>query len=50
MSVDPTKLPIGELQRLLRSRELSATELLAAHTKRIEAVDGRVKAFLRLTP
>jgi aspartyl-tRNA(Asn)/glutamyl-tRNA(Gln) amidotransferase subunit A len=50
LSVDPTKLPIGELQRLLRSRELSATELLAAHTKRIEAVDGRVKAFLRLTP
>jgi aspartyl-tRNA(Asn)/glutamyl-tRNA(Gln) amidotransferase subunit A len=47
---DPTRLPIGELQRLLRSRDLSATELLAAHTKRIEAVDGRVKAFLRLTP
>ncbi len=50
MSLDPTSLPIGELQILLRSRELSATELLAAHTKRIEAVDGRVKAFLRLTP
>jgi aspartyl-tRNA(Asn)/glutamyl-tRNA(Gln) amidotransferase subunit A len=50
LSLDPTKLPIGQLQRVLRSRELSAIELLAAHTKRIEAVDGRVKAFLRLTP
>jgi aspartyl-tRNA(Asn)/glutamyl-tRNA(Gln) amidotransferase subunit A len=47
---DPTKLTIGELQKLLRSHELSATELLAAHVKRIEHVDGRVKAFLRLTP
>jgi aspartyl-tRNA(Asn)/glutamyl-tRNA(Gln) amidotransferase subunit A len=47
---DPTKLTLGELQKLLRSHELSATELLAAHVKRIEHVDGRVKAFLRLTP
>ena len=50
MTVDPTMLTIGELQRLLRSRELSATELLAAHTKRIGLVDDRVKAFLRFTP
>ena len=47
---DPTKLGIGDLQRVLRSRKLSATELLAAHVKRIEHVDERVKAFLRLTP
>ncbi|HEV2034213.1 MAG TPA: Asp-tRNA(Asn)/Glu-tRNA(Gln) amidotransferase subunit GatA [Candidatus Dormibacteraeota bacterium] len=47
---DPTQLSIGELQQLLRSRDLSATELLAAHNKRIKHVDGRVKAFLRLTP
>jgi aspartyl-tRNA(Asn)/glutamyl-tRNA(Gln) amidotransferase subunit A len=47
---DPTKLTIGELQLLLRSRELTAAELLAAHIKRIEHVDGRVKAFLRLAP
>ena len=40
---------IGELQVLLRSRQLSATELLQLHLDRIEAVDGRVKAFLRLT-
>jgi aspartyl-tRNA(Asn)/glutamyl-tRNA(Gln) amidotransferase subunit A len=47
---DPTRLGIGELQRLLRSRELSAKELLLAHAKRIEDVDDRVKAFLRFTP
>ena len=47
---DPTRLGIGELQGLLRSRELSARELLAAHVKRIEDVDGGVKAFLRITP
>jgi aspartyl-tRNA(Asn)/glutamyl-tRNA(Gln) amidotransferase subunit A len=46
---DPTRLGIGELQRLLRSRELSAKELLAAHEARIDEVDDRVKAFLRLT-
>jgi aspartyl-tRNA(Asn)/glutamyl-tRNA(Gln) amidotransferase subunit A len=47
---DPTKLSIAELRRLLRSRELSASELLGAHLERIEQVDDRVKAFLRLTP
>jgi aspartyl-tRNA(Asn)/glutamyl-tRNA(Gln) amidotransferase subunit A len=46
---DPTRLGIGELQILLRSRELSAQELLAAHRARIDEVDDRVKAFLRLT-
>jgi aspartyl-tRNA(Asn)/glutamyl-tRNA(Gln) amidotransferase subunit A len=47
---DPTKLGIGELQILLRSRELSARELLDAHVERIEEVDDSVKAFLRFTP
>jgi aspartyl-tRNA(Asn)/glutamyl-tRNA(Gln) amidotransferase subunit A len=47
---DPTKLTIGELQILLRSRELSAKELLDAHVERIEQVDDSVKAFLRFTP
>ena len=47
---DPTRLGIGELQSLLRSRELSAKELLLAHATRIEEVDDRVKAFLRFTP
>ncbi|HYM66211.1 MAG TPA: amidase family protein, partial [Patescibacteria group bacterium] len=47
---DPIGLTINELQHLLRSRQISAAELVAAHFDRIEAVDGRVKAFLRLTP
>jgi aspartyl-tRNA(Asn)/glutamyl-tRNA(Gln) amidotransferase subunit A len=41
---------IGELRKLLRAREVSARELLDAHLRRINEVDGRVKAFLRLTP
>ncbi|MGA8922187.1 MAG: Asp-tRNA(Asn)/Glu-tRNA(Gln) amidotransferase subunit GatA [Candidatus Dormiibacterota bacterium] len=41
---------IGELGKLLRAREVSARELLEAHMGRIEEVDGRVRAFLRLTP
>jgi aspartyl-tRNA(Asn)/glutamyl-tRNA(Gln) amidotransferase subunit A len=47
---DTTRLGIGELQILLRSRELSARELLDAHVERIEQVDDSVKAFLRFTP
>jgi aspartyl-tRNA(Asn)/glutamyl-tRNA(Gln) amidotransferase subunit A len=47
---DPTRLTIADLQRLLRRRELSAGDLLEAHQARIEQVDDRVKAFLRLTP
>jgi aspartyl-tRNA(Asn)/glutamyl-tRNA(Gln) amidotransferase subunit A len=41
---------IGELGKLLRAREVSAREVLKAHQERIDEVDGRVKAFLRLTP
>jgi aspartyl-tRNA(Asn)/glutamyl-tRNA(Gln) amidotransferase subunit A len=47
---DPTTLTIAEAQHLLQRRELSASDLLEAHLERIEKVDGRVKAFLRLTP
>jgi len=47
---DPTAMTLNELQHVLRSRELSAAELAAAHFKRIEEIHGRVKAFLRLTP
>jgi aspartyl-tRNA(Asn)/glutamyl-tRNA(Gln) amidotransferase subunit A len=47
---DPTKLTIAEAQHLLQRRELSAVDLLEAHQERIDKVDGRVKAFLRLTP
>jgi aspartyl-tRNA(Asn)/glutamyl-tRNA(Gln) amidotransferase subunit A len=46
----PTRRTIGELHRMLRARELSAVELLEAHLERIADVDGRVRAFLRLTP
>jgi aspartyl-tRNA(Asn)/glutamyl-tRNA(Gln) amidotransferase subunit A len=45
-----TGLTITELRRLLRAREISARELLQAHTDRIQEVDGDVRAFLRLTP
>ncbi|MGH7765803.1 MAG: Asp-tRNA(Asn)/Glu-tRNA(Gln) amidotransferase subunit GatA [Candidatus Dormibacteraceae bacterium] len=41
---------IGELGKLLRTREVSAREVLDAHMKRIQEVDGQVKAFLRLAP
>jgi len=47
--MDPTKLTIGELGRLLQDRELSAQELLVMHLDRIEDADGEVKAYLRLT-
>ena len=43
-------LTIGELAPMLRDREISAVELLDAHLQRIEAVDPKVKAYLRLTP
>ncbi|HEY1419615.1 MAG TPA: Asp-tRNA(Asn)/Glu-tRNA(Gln) amidotransferase subunit GatA [Candidatus Dormibacteraeota bacterium] len=39
-----------ELSKLLRARDVSAREVLAAHLERIDEVDGRVNAFLRLTP
>jgi len=45
----PVGMTVNELQHLLRSRQLSASELVAAHFSRIEAVDGRVRAYLRLT-
>src|ERR1051325_7530213 len=40
---------ISELRHLLDERELSAQELLGLHLERIEAADGDVKAYLRLT-
>jgi len=47
---EPIGMNINELQHLLRSRQLSAAELTAAHLERIGSIDSRVKAFLRLTP
>ncbi len=45
-----TGLGIAELSAKLRARELSAVELLEAHLERIQAVDGGLRAYLRLTP
>jgi aspartyl-tRNA(Asn)/glutamyl-tRNA(Gln) amidotransferase subunit A len=47
--MDATRMTLSELQGILRARELSAQELLALHLEQIQAVDGDVKAYLRLT-
>ena len=43
-----TALSIAEARLLLDRREVSATELTAAHLDRIAAVEGRVHAFLHV--
>jgi amidase len=43
-------LPAIEQERLLRARELSATELVEAHLDRIEAVNPAVNAIVTLVP
>jgi aspartyl-tRNA(Asn)/glutamyl-tRNA(Gln) amidotransferase subunit A len=48
-SDDLTRLTIKEASRLLRLGSISAGDLVTAHVERIEHVDPRVKAFLRLT-
>src|SRR6185503_11147993 len=40
--------PVAELVRLVRSRQLSAREVVAAHLARIAALDARLGAFLHL--
>jgi aspartyl-tRNA(Asn)/glutamyl-tRNA(Gln) amidotransferase subunit A len=50
VSGELTGLTIAEMHGRLRRKEVSAVELLEAHEARIDAVDGRVKAFLRRTP
>ncbi len=50
MTEDLTQLTMKEAARLLRLRSVSATELVTAHVRRIEAVDSKVRAFLRFTP
>lgn len=47
---DLTALTCAELRRLLDQREVSAVELLAAHERRIDAVEPSVRAFLTRTP
>ena len=47
---DLTSLTVKEAARHLRLGSFTAAELVTAHVKRIERVDPKVKAFLRLTP
>ena len=44
------ELTIHEAQRLLRAREISSVELTRAVLRRMEVVDGRVRAYLRTMP
>ncbi len=48
--LDLTSLTVREAARHLRLGSFSAAELVTAHVRRIERVDPKVKAFLRLTP
>ncbi len=48
-SDDLTRLTITEASRLLRLGSISAGDLVTAHVERIERVDPKVKAYLRLT-
>ncbi|MDP9375925.1 MAG: Asp-tRNA(Asn)/Glu-tRNA(Gln) amidotransferase subunit GatA [Chloroflexota bacterium] len=43
-------LSIDEARALLDRREISAVELTEAHVRRLEAAEGRVKAFITPTP
>ena len=43
-------MTIHELQGLLKRKETSAEEITRSVLQRIEAVEEKVKAYLRLTP
>jgi amidase len=45
-----TRLPAHRLARMLRAREVSAAELLAAHLDRLETVNPLVNAVVRQAP
>ncbi|GAB3871681.1 hypothetical protein GCM10027610_135780 [Dactylosporangium cerinum] len=45
---DVTKLTAAELARKLAAKELSAVEVATAHLDRIDAVEGKVHAFLHV--
>jgi amidase len=47
---DLTALPAHRLARMLRARELSAAELLAAQLDRMDSVNPRLNAVVRLAP
>ena len=39
-------LPLTEMSRLIKSREISASELVESHLQRIDAVEGTINAFI----
>lgn len=50
MSLDPLTLPATELARLIRERQLSSVEVIAAHLGRIEAINPQINAIVQLAP
>jgi aspartyl-tRNA(Asn)/glutamyl-tRNA(Gln) amidotransferase subunit A len=50
VSAQLTRLPASALADLMATGQVSAVEVTRAHLERIEAVDSRVRAFLRTTP
>ena len=48
--MDLTTLTIKELSEKLRKKETSSVEATKAYLKRIEAVEGKVHAFVTVTP
>src|SRR4051812_24833456 len=50
MAAELYNLTIKEASDLLRAREVSSRELTEAVLRRIEAVDGRVQAFMTVLP
>lgn len=47
--MDLCRLSISEMRQLLRSRQISATELLDAHLNRITQMDDKLKAFITVS-
>lgn len=50
MSSDPAFLSIHEAAALIRARKLSPVELVKAQLERIQRLDNRLHAFIRLAP
>ena len=49
MTADPTRLTMQELAAAYRRRETTPTEATEAYLARIDALDGRVSAYLTVT-
>ncbi len=50
MTSDPCLLPLADLSRLIRSRDLSPVVLAQACLDRIAALDGALHSFVTLSP